>query len=187
MRLAAILMGLFCCTLASGCGEEPAPPDQPASPEVIRQLARQERSVEEFDVCEALKATRSHDELVRLAGSGSISIDGGFVDNEDAAVADCNVSPEGNRDLGLRVSLNQGTEFRGAEQDDPVVFAGCRVASPASSDSTTWVRVTCRPDLTVDAVLTSDDHATVEPDTLVDLLHDVLVNVSQQGWTGRGP
>lgn len=75
----------------------------------------------------------------------------------------------------------QGTEFRGAREHDPVVFAGCRVASPESKGGTTWVRVTCRPDLTVDAVLTSGGPATVEPDTLVDLLHDILVAASQQG------
>lgn len=175
-----MLLGSLSCILASACGEA-AVPENPASPEVIRQLARQERSVEQFDVCEALRASRSEHELVGLVGGESVSVDGDFVDTEDAAVADCNVSPDGQVDIGLRVSLMQGTEFRGANEDDPGVFAGCRVASPESNGGTTWVRVTCRPDLTVDAVLTGGDHPTVEPDTLVDLLHDVLVAVSQQG------
>lgn len=171
--------------LSSGCGADDDTSgvlgESSASPEVIKQLARQERSVAEFDVCEALRAARSEDDLVRLVGGESVSVEGTFVDHEDAAVADCNVRPEGTVDVGLRVSLSQGTEFRGAKEDDPVVFAGCRVASPEARGGTTWVRVTCRPDLTVDAVLTNVGDATVDPEALIDLLHDVLVAVSKQG------
>lgn len=181
MRMVPMLIGLVCSVLVSGCGENSPAPDESPSPQVIRQLARQERSVEEFDVCQALRGARSDDELAGLVGAESISVDGGFVDSEDAAVADCTVSPKDTVDIGLRVSLSQGGEFRRARTDDPVVFPGCRVASPDSQGGTTWVRVTCRPDLTVDAVLTSGGEVASEPDALVDLLGDVLVRVSQQG------
>jgi hypothetical protein len=182
---AALAVSAGLSPLASGCGADDdvrgAPDVSGASPEVITQLARSERSVEEFDVCEAIRAARGDDDLVRLVGGESVSVVGTFVDSEDAAVADCSVRPEGTVDVGLQVSLSQGTEFRGAKKDDPVVFAGCRVASPESRGRTTWVRVTCHPDLTVDAVLTSGGDAKAEPDALVDLLHDVLSGVSQQG------
>lgn len=174
--------GLVFCLLVCGCAEDPVSPDEAPSPEVIRQLARQERSVEEFDVCRALRAARGEADLARLVGAESVSVEGGFVDSEDAAVADCSVSPKGTVDVGLRVSLSQSGEFSRARTDDPVVFPGCRVASPVSEPpGRTSVRVTCRPDLMVEAEFISGGDAVPDSDALVSLLGDVLVRVSQQG------
>lgn len=181
MRILPKVVGLVCCLLVCGCAEDPASPEESPSPEVIRQLARQERSVEELDVCQALRAARGEADLARLVGAESIAVEGGFVDSEDAAVADCSVSPKGRVDIGLRVSVSQGGEFSRARTDDPVVFPGCRVASPVSEPGRTSVRVTCRPDLAVEAMFISDGDAVPDSDALVSLLGDVLVRVSQHG------
>lgn len=189
MRRARILVAASLIALATGCGEDAAAPrdagspdpGDPGSPEVIKQLARQERSVEEFDMCEALRAARTDEELKELLDSESIWFRESLRDQEESISQHCTATPEENGDIGLSVSLMQGSEFVGAEADDPLVFPGCRAAPPESLDGTTWYRISCEPDLAVDGAVGRIDGPAVEPDILEDLLHDVLVAVSQQG------
>ncbi len=132
-------------------------------------------------MCEALRAARTDEELKELLDSESIWYRESLSDHEESISQHCTATPEENGDIGLGVSLMQGSEFVGAEDDDPLVFPGCRAAPAESQDGTTWYRISCEPDLAVDGAVGRIDGPAVEPDTLEDLLHDVLVAVSQQG------
>lgn len=182
MRSARILVIAASIVWASACGEDSAPPqDDPGSSEVIQELAHHERSVEDFDVCAALRAARTAEELQELLGADSAWFDDSFRDNDDGIVRTCSVTGEKHGDVGLGVYLIQGTEHVGAEDDDPVVFPGCRAPHAESRAGTTSYRISCEPYLFVDAAVTRIDMPAVDTNTLEDLLQDVLVAVSQQG------
>ena len=131
--------------------------------------------------------------LVDILGADSVELESDYAETEDAYTQRCEVNGEGARrgDAKMSVSFFQGTEFIRADSDDPVVFAGCRIAQkppPADSVTFTAVRATCGRGLTVD--IEPDSDAVVPPWTsgpdskpseqYVNLIHDVLVAISSQ-------
>lgn len=195
MRGLRVVLCALLCALATACGDNPPPSQDAGSPEVIRELANQERSVGDFDVCEAIRDAGAEDDLEKILDAQSVTLEGAFSDSEDALTQSCSIttdSPGG--DTELSVLFMQGTEFRRAGTHDPLVFAGCRVAQEAPPADKAWaaaVRATCGPALTVDVKADLRKDAGIRPwtegpnskpaDEYVDLLHDVLVAVSSRG------
>lgn len=200
MHAAVVLVGPLLCATLMSCAHEPTTtPDAgpgSGSPEVIKQLARQTLSLGGFDACRAIRDAGAEDGIAALVGTDSLNLQNSFVDNEDAARLSCTVSTDTSTvdNPALSIEFFQGSEFKGAGPEDPVVFPGCRVLDkppPVRDRSAAGIRTTCAPDLTIDVSLsrvvapavlpwTSDVDSRPAPE-YVDLVHDLLVALSSQG------
>jgi len=85
--------GVLLCAVLTSCGDSPPPPPQDSgSPKVIKELAKQQRSLEDFDVCEAIRDAGAVDDLVDILGGGSVSLETSFADSEDAMTQACAIT-----------------------------------------------------------------------------------------------
>ena len=150
-----------------------------ASPTFIQQLASEDRSIEGIDVCQALRDARDSTALADLVGTTDIAIEDRFAEEEDS-VAGCGVVPARQSDMGLEISLRQGTEPQDDAVADPEVFPGCHLAPSSTEPGHAWAQVTCLPGLTIDAEVTLDSDSVIDSRPLGDLLGDVLDAVSRQ-------
>jgi hypothetical protein len=192
MRGWLIAATLSLLVLASSCGDSSSSGPASGSPDFIGALATMDRSVEDIDVCDAIRDAGAEDDLADILGADSVGLEGRYSEAEDGLAQVCEVTANDRDDSNLAVAFMQGTEFKRAAAGDPVVFAGCRVMQkppPGDHVRSTAVRATCGRALTVD--ISPDARSTIPPWTsesvskpsseYVDVLHDVLVAVSSQG------
>ena len=167
---------------------------EPGSPLVIKQLADSEASVEDIDVCEAIRDAAAEGDVAAILDAPSVVLESDYSESEDAYTRSCSVTETGvEEDTGLRVAFMHGTEFKGADADDPVIYPGCRIAQPAPSAEVTslgGVRVTCGRALTVDVSIEYPKESSIPAwasgadtkpsERYVELLRDVLGAVALQ-------
>ncbi len=189
MRYSRVAAYLMLGVVATSCSDPESERSDPGSQRAIEALASMERSVEEIDVCEAIRDADAEDELGDIMGVDSVNLEGSYSESEDAFTQRCEVIAIG--EPHMAVAFFQGTEFVRADLDDPVVFANCRVAQkPPAREFVTYaaVRATCGRGITVD--IEPNGEAAIPPWTgqpdvkptqeYVDLLRAVLVAISSQ-------
>ncbi len=167
---------------------------EPGSPLAIKQLADSEASVGDIDVCAAIRDAGAEVAVAAILDASSVMLESDYSESEEAYTSSCSVTETGvEEDTGLQIAFMQGTEFKGADADDPVIYPGCRIARTAPSADVTslsGVRVTCGRALTVDVSIEYPKDSAIPPWTsgadaqpserYVELVRDVLGAVALQ-------
>src|SRR5689334_4593607 len=87
--------------------------DKTADPAVIDDLASQDRSVEDVDVCEAIEDMGLEDELEEILGAGEVSLRSEYTYDEYSLTQGCYVTtgPEDEQSPQLALFLSQGGDL----------------------------------------------------------------------------
>jgi hypothetical protein len=192
MRFAVGL--LWAITLLTACGEDPSS-EGDGDPEVIKSLAQLDASLDDFEVCVAFSGIPdSEQRAAAILGVESVRIEGDTSRSEHSLSGSCEVTSASDPGTYLSIDMTQepdgSNEVRSGDQE---VYQGCFLGhEPFGPD---FVFLRCRPGFRVAVGVYGGTGIEAWPGTprrstvpagepaseYVDLLHDLLVSLSNQG------